>query len=122
MKWMLAALFLLGAALVVWGPAPGVQSAERDRRAAGGHPILPMSFAHGDHGAIPCTTCHHNFVDENRGRSCIDCHLTDARVAPLFEEQFHDLCRSCHVGEHAAGRISGPTRRCISCHVADNRF
>ncbi|HRO16443.1 MAG TPA: cytochrome c3 family protein [Paracoccus sp. (in: a-proteobacteria)] len=122
MKWMLAALFLLGAGLVVWGPAPGVQSAERDRRAGDAHLILPMSFAHGDHGPIPCTACHHNFVDKNRGRSCIDCHLTDARVAPLFEEQFHSLCRSCHVEEHAAGRTSGPTRRCISCHVADNRF
>lgn len=122
MKWMLAALLLLGAGLVAWGPLPGIQPAERDRRAGGSHQILPMNFSHGDHGAVPCTTCHHNFVEENRGRSCIDCHVTDAKVAPLFEEQFHTLCRSCHVEEHAAGKDSGPTRRCIACHVADRMF
>lgn len=122
MRWTLAALLLLGIGLVAWGPLPGIQPAERNRRAGDGQQILPMSFAHGDHGAIPCTTCHHNFVDENRGRSCIDCHLTDARVAPLFEAQFHRLCRSCHVEEQAAGKESGPTRRCIACHVTDNRF
>lgn len=122
MKWILLAIALLGVGLILWGPVPGVQPAHRSWKAGGPTPILPMSFAHGDHGAVPCTTCHHSFVDDNQGKGCIACHLTDAKVAPLFENQFHTLCRSCHVTEHAAGKKSGPTRRCISCHVADRQF
>jgi len=123
MKWLLAALLLLGAGLVVWGPMPGIQPAKRSLRAGGISSVLELTYAHGDHASIPCTTCHHNFVEKNRGGgSCIDCHLTDAKVAPLFEVQFHTLCRSCHVEDRAAGKKAGPTRRCISCHVADNKF
>lgn len=122
MKWLLALVAVAGVALVLWGPLPGVTAADRTWRAGGPEPILPMSFSHGDHGGVPCTTCHHTFIDENQGRGCVACHLTDAKVAHLFEEQFHTLCRSCHVTEHAAGKTSGPTRRCISCHIPDNQF
>lgn len=81
-----------------------------------------MTFAHADHATEPCATCHHNFVDGITGLACISCHLTDSKVAHLFEAQFHTLCRTCHVEERAAGRDSGPTRHCITCHMRDNEF
>ena len=124
MKWLLLALLLAGTALVLWGPLPGIQPARRDWHAGGTTPVLQMSFAHSDHPGIQCATCHHNFAERGKmgGQACVNCHLTDATVAPLFEEQFHTLCRSCHIKEHAAGNKSGPTRRCIACHVADHKF
>lgn len=120
MKWMLAALFALGVALVVWGP-PGARP-ERTHSFNRAVPVLPMTFSHADHGGEPCAICHHNFIDRISGLACISCHITDPKVAHLFEAQFHTLCRSCHVEERAAGQPSGPTRRCIDCHLPDTRF
>ena len=120
MKWTLAALFALGVALVVFGP-PGPRT-ERTRSFSRTVPVLPMTFSHADHGAESCVTCHHNFLDENGGLACISCHLNDPEVSGLFETQFHTLCRSCHVEERAAAKPSGPTRRCIACHLPDRTF
>ena len=122
MKWVLSGLFLLGLALVLGGPPPPVPRAERALVAGAGRPILPMTFGHDDHRGLNCATCHHEFVDGRGGSSCLDCHLTDATVAPLLEAQFHTLCRSCHETEQAAGKAAGPTRRCAACHLPDTRF
>jgi hypothetical protein len=121
-KWLLAVLFLAGAALVVLGPPPPIPTARRAVVAGEGRPILPMTFFHDDHHGVPCATCHHEFVDHITGSSCINCHVTDPKVSARLEQQFHDLCRSCHLEERAAGRFGGPTRRCIACHLPDNRF
>ena len=40
-------------------------------------------------------------------------------VNALIEEQFHSLCRGCHVEQQRLGEESGPTRQCIDCHTAD---
>lgn len=122
MKWLLGAVFLAGAILAVTGPPVPLPKAERSVFSGAGDPILPMTFMHNDHRIVPCATCHHEFVDGTTGSSCINCHVTDPDVSGLLEEQFHDLCRSCHVEEHAAGNPGGPTRRCISCHLADQEF
>ena len=123
MKRLLLALIALGVALVLWGPLPGLSRAPREWRAAD-HvaPVLPMRFDHDSHGTIPCATCHHDFLDRNRGGSCINCHLTDAKIAPLFRQKFHQLCQSCHIHMQAEGKAAGPTRRCIACHQADTSF
>lgn len=120
MKWVLAALFILGAALVAFGP-PGARP-ERTHSFDQARAVLPMTFAHADHVAEPCATCHHEFVDGISGLTCISCHLTDPTVSPLLETQFHMLCRSCHVEARAAGQAHGPTRHCIACHLPDREF
>lgn len=122
MKWLLLALLALGVGLVVLGPPPPIPTVHRAVVAGAGRPILPMSFVHDDHRGVPCATCHHEFVDGTVGTTCIDCHVTDPKVSALLERQFHDLCRTCHVDEQAAGKAHGPTRSCIACHVGDDQF
>lgn len=122
MKWLLLVLLLAGAVLVVAGPPPPVPTAHRAVYSGEGRPILPMTFAHNDHVGVACATCHHEFVDGTTGSSCINCHLTDPKVSGIVETQFHDLCRSCHVDEQAAGEPAGPTRACAACHLPDDEF
>ncbi|WP_216031416.1 cytochrome c3 family protein [Paracoccus marinaquae] len=120
---MLAALFFCGLVLVVTGP-PGAddRAGRREPRFGGTIPVLPMTFSHGDHFGQTCASCHHEFTDGTAGPPCMTCHVTDRSVAPLLEDQFHGLCRSCHVTEHAASRPSGPTRNCTACHLPDHDF
>ena len=81
--------------------------------------ILPMNFAHIDHQATNCVDCHHNYVDDTGNGLCMGCHVTDAELLAVLEEQFHTLCRDCHVVEDLASQDTGPTRQCIDCHVED---
>lgn len=120
MKWLLLALFALGGVVVALGP-PGPRP-ERTRSFNAAVPVLPMTFSHADHGDQQCATCHHNLVDRISGLTCISCHVSDPKVSHLFENQFHTLCRSCHLKERAARNASGPTRRCIDCHLPDDDF
>lgn len=122
MKRVLVGLFIVGLALVVFGPTPPVPTVRRAVVAGAGRPILPMTFVHDDHRGVPCATCHHEFVDGTVGTTCINCHVTDPKVSGVLERQFHDLCRSCHVEEQAEGKAHGPTRSCIACHTADDQF
>lgn len=122
MKLLLAALFALGIALVVFGSPFADPVAGRAPRFGGSLPVLPMTFAHGDHTSVGCVTCHHEFVDRSLGQTCMACHVTDRRVTGRLEDQFHGLCRSCHVREDAAGKPAGPTRRCRDCHHPDDAF
>ena len=122
LKLLLAAVFLAGLGLVVFGTPFAPAGIERAPRFGGTLPVLPMRFALADHTGVGCVTCHHEFVDRRMDRGCMACHVTDAKVAPLLEDQFHGLCRSCHVSEHAAGKPAGPTRRCQDCHRPDAHF
>jgi predicted CXXCH cytochrome family protein len=107
---LLSIALLLGI-LIVASERP----AARDERTE-----LPMTFAHADHQSDSCVTCHHNFADSvGFGGECIHCHQTDPTVSHLVEEQFHDLCRGCHVERRAAGETSGPLRQCRLCHTRD---
>ncbi len=81
--------------------------------------MLAVTFAHADHTEQNCVVCHHNFSDDTGTGLCFDCHKTDPEVAPLIEEQFHDLCRGCHLEQQLAGDEHGPTRSCIDCHQRD---
>ena len=83
-------------------------------------PMLAVSFAHADHTHETCISCHHNYVDDTGTGMCFDCHKTDETVADLIEEQFHGLCRDCHIEKQAAGETHGPTRQCSACHVPDD--
>jgi hypothetical protein len=81
---------------------------------------LVMTFGHADHREQNCIVCHHNFVDDTGQGLCIDCHVRDPELRAVFEQQFHDLCRGCHVEERRKGHDAGPTRRCLDCHHAEN--
>jgi hypothetical protein len=83
-------------------------------------PILPMTFAHADHPTENCIDCHHNYNDDTGGGPCMNCHTTNQDVWPLFQRQFHDLCRSCHAEKAALGEEGGPPRHCIECHLGDD--
>tara|TARA_B100000965_G_C19447848_1_gene693816 strand:- start:20 stop:391 length:372 start_codon:yes stop_codon:yes gene_type:complete len=82
-------------------------------------PILPMTFAHIDHQSVNCLDCHHNFIDDTGDEACMTCHVTNPDVWPLFESQFHELCRGCHIDLAIKHKDSGPLRRCMLCHVED---
>ena len=82
-------------------------------------PPLPMKFAHVDHAQQRCVDCHHNYEDDTGQGLCLDCHYRDAELAPLMEQQFHELCRSCHMDKAMAGEEHGPLRHCVECHQAD---
>ncbi len=79
-------------------------------------PILPMTFAHLDHTTVGCIDCHHNYVDDTGSEACMHCHVVNQEVWPLLEEQFHDLCRDCHIERATLGEDAGPARRCAGCH------
>jgi len=83
--------------------------------------LLPLNFAHADHVDQQCVECHHNFIDDTGGGLCLDCHKTDPEVSSLIEEQFHDLCRNCHIEQQVLAEAHGPTRECIACHIRDDR-
>ena len=82
--------------------------------------MLAVYFAHADHTHETCISCHHNYVDDTGTGMCFDCHKTDQEVAPLIEEQFHDLCRTCHEQKQSEGEVHGPTRECSACHIPDD--
>jgi len=87
---------------------------------ADGRDVLDMSFGHADHREQNCIVCHHNYVDDTGQGLCIDCHVRDPELRAVFEQQFHDLCRGCHVDERRQGHDAGPTRRCLDCHHAED--
>ncbi|MFT5608608.1 MAG: putative CXXCH cytochrome family protein [Neolewinella sp.] len=81
--------------------------------------ILPMTFAHADHGTENCLQCHHNFLDDTGRGSCINCHQKDSSVNLLIRDQFHDLCMGCHMDRISEGMPAGPLRICDDCHTVD---
>ena len=113
--------FLAAAGLIVMFGSPiAPEKPLRDFYYESPEPILPMSFAHADHSTENCILCHHNYNDDTGGGPCMNCHTTEQRVWPLFERQFHDLCRSCHADKAAEGNDGGPPRHCIECHRGDD--
>jgi hypothetical protein len=119
-KLLFAAAILLGILLVAFGSPVATQTPVRDHYFEAPKMILPMSFAHEDHIPVNCIDCHHNYVDDTGGGLCMNCHVTDQQVWPLFEQQFHDLCRGCHAEKAALGEAGGPPRQCIGCHLGDD--
>lgn len=108
---------LLGLALLAQSIRYDPSQANRVPHPAG--TMLAVTFAHADHVEQTCISCHHNYVDATGIGMCLDCHKTDATVSPLIEQQFHDLCMGCHEQEQGQRAESGPVRRCVSCHTAD---
>jgi hypothetical protein len=116
LKWVLIVIFVLYIALAFWSSGTG----QPDPDPHAPIDVLPMTFAHKDHIKQNCVVCHHNYNDDTGNGLCIDCHLRDPEVSHIVEEQFHDLCMSCHAEKHLEGEKGGPLRRCVDCHVEDH--
>ena len=119
MKWIFFILVLAGVLLVAYESPFAVEKPRRDFYYDAPDRILPMTFAHADHVAVNCVDCHHNYVDDTGGGLCMNCHVTDPRVWPLLQNQFHALCRGCHEEKAALGEDGGPPRQCMECHLGD---
>lgn len=119
MKILFLALAVVAGLIIVFGSPIAREKPAQGFYYEAPEPILPMSFAHEDHVTVNCILCHHNYNDDTGGGPCMNCHTTNRDVWPLFEQQFHDLCRSCHAEKAALGEAGGPPRRCIDCHRGD---
>jgi predicted CXXCH cytochrome family protein len=78
---------------------------------------LPLDFPHTKHTAVPCATCHHNFVDETGLENCIACHQSaraDLKVG--VEARFHSFCFQCHRHPDSSLVRHGPIDGCEICH------
>ena len=111
---------LMGVLIVVFGSPFAGELPARDHYYESPEPILPMSFAHVDHIPVNCVECHHNYIDDTGGGLCMNCHVSEQKVWPLFAHQFHDLCRGCHEEKAALGEKGGPPRKCMACHLGDD--
>lgn len=120
MKFVLLAIVVTAGLIVIYGSPIAKEKPVRDFYYESPEPILPMSFAHEDHIAENCIVCHHNYNDNTGGGPCMICHTTNQDVWPLFEKQYHDLCRTCHEEKAALGEPGGPPRHCIECHRGDD--
>lgn len=120
MKIALAAVALLIALLVVRASPFSLERPVRSNYYQSPVDILPMTFAHADHAAENCLLCHHNYNDATGGDPCMYCHVNNIEIASMLEQQFHALCRDCHEQRQLEGKIGGPTRRCLDCHLGDD--
>ena len=120
MRAFLACAILATIWLLTIGSPLATQRAPSKIRWRSPEPILPMTFAHQDHVSENCLVCHHNYTDDTGNDECMACHVNNQEIWPLLEEQFHELCRSCHEDKQLAGENGGPTRRCIDCHVEES--
>ncbi len=120
MKLTFIGLVIVGVLVVAFGSPVAGEKPVRDYYYDAPRKILPMTFDHEHHVPVNCVDCHHNYVDDTGGGLCMNCHVTDQDVWPLFENQFHALCRDCHAEKTALGEIGGPPRECMACHLGDD--
>jgi len=120
MKILSGIFLLLVILLLVFGSPLSGEKPVRGHHYNSPEPILPMTFAHQAHTTVNCLVCHHNYIDDTGMDMCMNCHVTNQEVWPLFEEQFHDLCRDCHAEKAADGIDGGPPRECMACHLGDD--
>ena len=120
MKFVFVAILVAAGLIIAFGSPIANEKPLRDFYYESPEPILPMSFAHADHTTENCILCHHNYNDDTGGGPCMNCHTTNLDVWPLFERQYHDLCRTCHAEKAALGEAGGPPRHCIECHRGDD--
>ena len=120
MKSLIAATLAAVVFVLIFGTPFASVKPQKDYYYESRVPILPMSFAHADHVAENCILCHHNYNDDTGGGPCMHCHTTNQQVWPLFEKQYHELCRGCHEDKAAEGIDGGPPRKCMDCHLGDD--
>jgi len=89
-----------------------------------------VHFTHKKHAVdykIACTECHHVYKDGKNVfkqgdpvQKCSACHdpvKSEGNVKKLMLA-FHKNCQGCHKELEAAGKPTGPTKKCNDCHEA----
>jgi hypothetical protein len=89
----------------------------------------PVTFTHKKHAVdykIACTECHHVYKDGKNEfkegdpvQKCSACHdpaKSEGNVKKLMLA-FHSNCQGCHKDLEAAGKPTGPTKKCNDCHA-----
>ena len=89
-------------------------------RCATCHPI----FHHTNHEGMDCKECHKSWEMSRDVKECGDCHTDDERVEKsgtpnIIRVSHRALCKRCHRELEIAGKPTGPTSPCTSCHKAD---
>jgi hypothetical protein len=83
--------------------------------------VARSEFEHSIHGEVDCVNCHHDWAEPGgliSGDSCASCHLGRPGLRARLEEDFHRLCRGCHVDERSSHpQLSAPAARCSECHI-----
>jgi len=93
----------------------------------------PVKFSHGQHGSIPCATCHHMWDGRGEVEGCAaaGCHdnLTERQEPTSYFRAFHNKdsansCLGCHMKTNLTRKAKGqkplPVSPCANnaCHVA----
>ncbi|MNO44823.1 Class III cytochrome C family protein [compost metagenome] len=117
MRWVYPLAVPMLVALLGYGLVKGHAALVRER------PLLPLNFDHQLHGRINCLTCHHDYADRSPAaptgdRACIFCHKRTPALAERIEQDFHQLCRGCHLQKVQSIHAAGPVRACRQCHTA----
>lgn len=84
------------------------------------HPI----FHHTNHEGMDCKECHESWEMSRDIKECGDCHTDDERVEKsgtpnIIRVSHRALCKRCHRELEIAGKPTGPTNPCTSCHKED---
>ena len=95
------------------------------------HKKGPVNLSHKKHAdayKIACTECHHVYKDGKNVlkegdpiQKCAECHdpvTSEGNVKKLMLA-YHKNCQGCHKDLEAAGKPTGPTKKCNDCHVKE---
>ena len=93
------------------------------------HKKGPVNLSHKKHAVdykIACTECHHVFEggknvfkEGDPVQACSECHdpvESKGNVKKLMLA-YHKNCQGCHKDLEAAGKPTGPTKKCNDCHA-----
>ena len=95
------------------------------------HKKGPVNLSHKKHTVdykIACAECHHVYKDGKNVfkegdpvQACSECHdpvKSEGNVKKLMLA-YHKNCQGCHKDLEAAGKPTGPTKKCNDCHVKE---
>lgn len=95
--------------------------------------FVPVTFSHGQHGNIPCGSCHHMWDGKGPVEGCATagCHdnLKERQEATSYFRAFHDKnsetsCLGCHMKTNIVRKEKGQKPLSVApcsnngCHVA----
>jgi predicted CXXCH cytochrome family protein len=95
------------------------------------HKKAAVKLSHKKHNVdykIACAECHHVFKDGKNVfkegdpvQACSECHdpvKSEGNVKKLMLA-YHKNCQGCHKDLEAAGKPTGPTKKCNDCHAKE---